>query len=723
MGSFKVEKDIGGRILSIETGKVAKQAHGAAVVQYGDTVVLTTVVAAAPRTGIDFFPLTADYRERMYAAGKFPGGFHKREGRPTTKETLTMRLIDRPVRPLFPKGYCDDILIQSIVLSADQENDPDILAMIGTSACLMLSSIPWEGPTGAARVGRINGEFIINPTTSQLEESDIDVVVAGHKDAVNMIEVAAREVSEEVAAAAIDFGQSYVRQICEMISDLTRQAGQAKTWQPPASKADLIEKVRSMAKAEFHKRKTGGGTKLERYKACEELRTQIVAELSPEGVENPPYEAGAVKQSLDEIEEEVVRELILNEGRRPDGRSLDQIRDLNCEVAVLPRVHGSAVFTRGETQALVVATLGTTRDAQVVDDLGEEYSKKFILHYNFPSFSVGEVRMPRGPSRRDIGHGALAEKALEPVLPSAEGFPYTIRLVSDILESNGSSSMASVCGGTLSLMDAGVPIKDPVAGISIGMFHDDTRRVLLTDIAGEEDHYGDMDFKVAGTQNGITAIQLDLKIRGIGSDVIREALEQARQARGTLLRTMLATLNAPRAEISQWAPRLITIRIDPEKIGKVIGPGGKGIRKLEADSGATIDIEDDGTITIACTDAKGAQIAREAIELITEEVKVGKIYNGRVISIKDFGAFIEITPGQDGLCHISELSNEYVRSVNDVVNIGDEIEVKVIAIDDQGRVKLSRKAAQPGAEDSPSSPPPPQQQQRRPGRGSGPRRG
>jgi polyribonucleotide nucleotidyltransferase len=701
MVSFKVEKDIGGRLLSIETGKVAKQAHGAAVVRYGDTVVLTTVVAAQPREGIDFFPLTADYRERMYAAGKFPGGFHKREGRPTTKETLTMRLMDRPVRPLFPKGYNEDLLIQSIVLSADQENDPDILAMIGSSACLMLSPIPWQGPTGAVRVGRVNGEFVINPTVSQMESSDLDVVIAGHREQVNMIEVAAKEVHEDVAAGAIEFGHHYIQQICDMISELAKQAGQPKTWQAPSGEGELIEKVRSMAKAEFHNRKTAGSTKQDRHKACDELREQVLSQLCPEGEENPPYAKSEVTTALDTVEEEVVREMILNEGRRPDGRALDEIRELSCEVGVLPRAHGSAIFTRGQTQALVAATLGTTRDAQVVDDLGEEYSKKFILHYNFPSFSVGEVRIPRGPSRRDIGHGALAEKAIEPVLPSPEEFPYTIRVVSDILESNGSSSMASVCGGTLSLMDAGVPIKDPVAGISIGMFHNDQKRVLLTDIAGEEDHYGDMDFKVAGTQNGITAIQVDLKIRGIGLDVIREALERARQARMKLLREMLATISRPRPQISQWAPRLLTIKIDPEKIGKVIGPGGKGIRKIEADTGATIDIEDDGTITIACTNPKGAEGARDAIELITEEVKVGKIYTGRVISIKDFGAFIELTPGQDGLCHISELSNEYVRSVTDVVKIGDEVQVKVIAIDDQGRVKLSRKQVLQGSEEAP----------------------
>ncbi len=705
MVSFKVEKDIGGRLLSIETGKIAKQAHGSALVRYGDTVVLTTVVAAAPREGIDFFPLTADYRERMYAAGKFPGGFHKREGRPTTKETLTMRLMDRPVRPLFPAGYNEDLLIQSIVLSADQENDPDILAMIGSSAALMLSPIPWEGPTGAVRVGRINGEFVINPTVKQVEEGDVEVVVAGHKDAVNMLEVAAKEVPEDVIAAAIEFGQQHVKVICGMISELAAQAGQPKVWKASEPKTDLIAKVRSLAKTEFHKRKTSGGTKQERYGACAELRDEIVKQLCPEGAEDLPHTRNDVNRILDEVEEEVVRDLILNEGRRPDGRAVDEIRELGCEVSVLPRTHGSAIFTRGETQVLVAATLGSIRDAQVVDDLGEEYSKKFMLHYNFPSFSVGEVRVPRGPSRRDIGHGALAEKALEFVLPPGDEFPYTIRVVSDVLESNGSSSMASVCGGTLSLMDAGVPIKDPVAGISIGMFHDDSRRVLLTDIAGEEDHYGDMDFKVAGTQNGVTAVQVDLKVRGISQDVIREALERAREARMRILREMLATINEPRAQLSQWAPRLLTIKIDPEKIGKVIGPGGKGIRKLEADSGATIDIEDDGTIVIACTNPRGAEMAKEAIELITEEIKVGKVYKGRVISIKDFGAFIEIAPGQDGLCHISELSNEYVRNVNDVVKMGDELEVKVIAIDDQGRVKLSRKVLMGGGGEASSQPP------------------
>ncbi len=693
MVSFKVEKDIGGRLLSIETGKVAKQAHGAVTVRYGDTVVLATVVATEPRKGIDFFPLTVDYRERMYAAGKFPGGFIKREGRPTNKETLTMRLIDRPIRPLFPEGYCDDLLIQALVLSADLENEPDILAVTGASACLVMSPIPFTEPIAAVRVGRIDGEFVINPTATQLKDSELDMVVSGHREQVNMLEVAAKEVPEDVVAEGIEFGHRYVRQICEIIAELASQAAQEAAWQAPEPNVALIEKVTAMAKEEFYKRKTSEGTKLVRQRACEELRQQITEELCPEDATDLPYERSDVFNILEKVEEQVVADLVLNEGRRPDGRALDEIRELSCEVGVLPRTHGSALFTRGETMALVAATLGTARDEQAVDDLGEEFRKRFYLHYNFPSFSVGEVKMPRGPSRRDIGHGALAEKALEAIFPGPEDFPYTVRVVSDILESNGSSSMASVCGGTLAMMDAGVPIKDPVAGISIGMFHNDEKHVLLTDIAGEEDHCGDMDFKVAGTQNGVTAVQLDLKIQGLSHDVIREALAQAREARITLLREMLGAIPKPRPEISRWAPRLLTIKIDPEKIGKVIGPGGRGIRALEAETGASIDIQDDGTIQIACTDAKGAEAAYEQIELITEEVKIGKVYQGRVVSIKDFGAFIELVPGQEGLCHISELDTGYVRNVNDVVSMGDVVPVKVISIDEQGRVKLSRKQA------------------------------
>ncbi len=693
MVSFKVEKDIGGRLLSIETGKVAKQSDGAVTVRYGDTVILAAVVATEPRKGIDFFPLTVDYRERMYSAGKFPGGFIKREGRPTNKETLTMRMIDRPVRPLFPEGYCDDLLIQVFVLSADLENEPDVLAMTGAAACLVLSPIPFTEPTAAVRVGRVDGEFVVNPLASQMKNSDLDVVVAGHRESVNMLEVAAKEVPEDEVAEAIAFGHQHIKQICDMIAELAAQAAPEKPWQPPEPNTELIEKVYAMAKDELYKCKTMEGMKLDRQRACEALRERVMDELCPEDAEDLSYDRADVFNILEKVEEEVVTHLVLNEGRRPDGRALEEIRELSCEVGVLPRTHGSALFSRGETQALVAATLGTARDEQAVDDLGEEYRKKFYMHYNFPSFAVGEVKMPRGPSRRDIGHGALAEKALEAIFPAPEDFPYTVRVVSDILESNGSSSMASVCGGTLCMMDAGVPIKDPVAGISIGMFHDDEKHVLLTDIAGEEDHCGDMDFKVAGTQNGVTAVQLDLKIRGVSQEIIREALAQGREARMKLLREMLGTISKPRAEISRWAPRLLTIKIDPEKIGKVIGPGGRGIRAIEAETGATVNIEDDGTIQVACTDARGAEAALEQIQLITEEVKVGKVYKGRVVSIKDFGAFIEVLPGQEGLCHISELDDGYVRNVNDVVKLGDEVSVKVIAIDEQGRVKLSRKQA------------------------------
>ncbi len=694
MGAFKVEREIGGRTLSIETGRWAKQAAGAATVRYGDTVVLATVVATEPRPGIDFFPLTVDYRERMYAAGKFPGGFIKREGRPTTKETLTMRLIDRPIRPLFPEGYRDDLLIQALCLSADLENDPDVLAMNGAVASLLVSPLPYIEPVGAVRVGRIDGEFVINPTAEQLEKSELEITAAGHREAINMLEIGANEVPEDVVADGIMFAHDHIKQICDMMAELVDQVKPEIMWTPPEPKAELFEKIKARARDAFYKCKTMPGTKLERQGACEDLREQVTAEFCPEGAEDLGYDAADVFDALEKIEEEVVAELVLNEGRRPDGRALDEIRSLNLEVGVLPRTHGSAVFCRGETMSLATATLGTARDEQAVDDLAEEFRKRFYLHYNFPSFSVGEVKMPRGPSRRDIGHGALAEKALQAVFPTLEQFPYTVRVVSDILESNGSSSMASVCGGTLCMMDAGVPIKDPVAGISIGMFHNDQKHVLLTDIAGEEDHYGDMDFKVAGTQNGITAIQLDLKVRGLSEQVIRETLVQAKQARMTILREMLQIIPKPREDISGFAPRLFTIKIDPEKIGKVIGPGGRGIRAIEAETGATVDIEDDGTIQVASVDAKGAIAAKERIEAITEEVKVGRVYSGTVISIKDFGAFIEIIPGQDGLCHISELSQGYVKNVEDVIKIGDTVKVKVIAIDDQGRVKLSRKQAE-----------------------------
>jgi polyribonucleotide nucleotidyltransferase len=693
MTTFKVELQIGERSLSIETGKLAKQADGAVVVQFGDTVVLATVVAGPPREGIDFFPLTVDYREKTYAAGKFPGGFYKREGRPTTKEILTMRMIDRPTRPLFPPGYNDEVQIQVIVLSADQQNDPDILATIGASAALQLSPIPFQGPTAAVRVGRIDNQFIINPTYAELEYSDLDLVVSGHKNGVNMIEAGANEVPEELLLEAIAFGYQYVQQICRLIEDLAAGSGSTKAEFRSQENTELLQKLRQAVTEELRRLKQLPG-KQERQEAVKQFYERIVEEYAPsQGPTPPPHDPREVATCLETIEGEIVRDMILNQGRRPDGRGLADVRQIACEVAALPRTHGSAIFTRGETQALVVTTLGTAHDEQIVDGLTEEYSKKFMLHYNFPPFCVGEVRRIGAPSRREIGHGALAERSMEAILPAPENFPYTIRVVSDILESNGSSSMATVCGATLCLMDAGVPIRRPVAGVSIGMVSQADRKVLLTDIIGEEDRFGDMDFKVAGTQKGITGIQMDLKVPCLDQETIRQALVQACEARREILKHMLLALPAPRPEISEFAPRVLTMKINPEKIGKVIGPGGKDIKRIQEQSGATIDIEDDGTVTIFAPTVEGAEVARQAIEQITEEVKVGKIYTGRVISIKEFGAFIEVLPGQDGLCHISELSDQYVRNVTEVVKVGETLRVKVIAIDDQGRVKLSRKQA------------------------------
>jgi len=692
MAITRVEGEVGGRKIVFETGRIAKQADGAVMAYYGECVVLGTAVRAEPRPGIDFFPLTVDYREKAYAAGKFPGGFFKREGRPTSKEILTMRMIDRPIRPLFPEGFMDEIQIQTAVLAADPTFDADITGVNASSAALSISSAPFEGPIAAVRVGRVDGKFILNPTYDEMEVSDLDLVLAGHPDGINMIEVGAHEVTEDVMLEAIAFGYEGVKAICDLILELREKAGKPREWTPPAVNEELNRIVREKAYDELRKRRQIVGKK-ERQIAIRELYEAIANELSPEDAENPPYERTAVMNAIHAVEEEVFVDSFLETGIRTDGRGPTDLRQITCEVGILPRTHGSALFTRGETQSLVVATLGTARDEQIIDGLMEEYSKKFMLHYNFPPFSVGEAKRITGPGRREIGHGALAERSLEAVLPPVEKFPYTIRLVSEITESNGSSSMASVCGGTLALMDAGVPIIRPVAGISIGSIHKGNRRVLITDIIGEEDHFGDMDFKIAGTQRGITGIQLDLKERLITLETIREAFQQAREARLQILRTMLTALKRPREDISPHAPRIITMKINPEKIGAVIGPGGKGIRRIEAATGATIDIEDDGTVMVACVGLENAIRAREMIEQVTEGVKVGKIYTGRVASIKDFGAFIEVAPGQDGLCHISELSDSYVKNVSDVVKVGDEVRVKVILIDDQGRVKLSRKQA------------------------------
>ncbi|MBI4717211.1 MAG: polyribonucleotide nucleotidyltransferase [Planctomycetes bacterium] len=688
-----VERNIGGRVLRLETGKLARQAAGAVLLTYGDTVVFAASVTGPPREGVDFFPLTVDYREKTYAAGKFPGGFFKRESRPTNKEILTMRMIDRPLRPLFPKGFMDEVLIQVMVLSADQENDPDVLAMIGGAASVAVSQIPFEGPSAACRVGYIDGEYVLNPTLSQMESSSMELVLAGHKDAVNMIEVGSNEVSESVIIGGIEFGHKAIVEICGMIDELQKKAGKPKEWTPPPPTDALLAELRAKYGDALRAARSIPG-KQDRYAAVNDVYKAAKAVYLPvDATSKPEHSWSTVRELLDHIESEIVADMVINQEKRSDGRGLKDIRPLTCEVGVLPRVHGSALFQRGETQALCVTTLGTGRDEQIVDGLTEEYSKKFLLHYNFPPLCTGEVKRVGATSRREIGHGNLAEKALQSVLPSPDKFPYTIRLVSEIMESNGSSSMASVCGGCLALMDAGVPIKQPVAGISVGMFELGGRRKLIVDILGEEDHFGEMDFKVAGTQRGVTAVQLDLKGRGLPQELIVQTFELAKEARLRILRTMLQALPAPRPTTSEYAPRIITTRVHPDKIGKVIGPGGKYIKSIETETGANVEINDDGSILISCLDLKGAQRALEMIEAVAAELKVGKIYTGRVSSIKDFGAFIEVSPGQDGLCHISELDSEYVKSVTDVVKIGDTVRVKVIAIDDQGRVKLSRKAA------------------------------
>lgn len=702
MTTHRVELELSGRTLSIETGKLAKQAAGAVVVQFGETVVLGTAVHAQPREGIDFFPLTVDYREKLNAAGKFPGGFRKREGAPNQKEILTMRNIDRPIRPLFPPGYVDEVQLQCWVLAADGQNEPDVLAGIAASAALSISSIPFEGPIGNVRIGRVDGRFVAMPTATQCEYSDLDMLLCGHDDGLNMIEVGASEIPEDQMLGAIEFGWEHVKKVADLIRQL-QDAVQPQKQQPEPAVSDEVRSTVEGFSEPLRTAKTTDGSKLDRQEAVRQAMSLFLEQNFPE----PSPEAGVgqsnqwqshIKQArtaIHDLEEKITRQIIRS-GTRTDGRSMDQLRPIECQTGILPRVHGSGLFTRGETQALVTATLGTGKDEQIVDGLGEEYSEKFYLHYNFPPFSVGEAKRISGPSRRDIGHGMLAQRSLQPVLPHPEDFPYTVRLVSDILESNGSSSMASVCGGTLAMMDTGVPIKAPVAGISIGIITADTadqQDVFLTDIQGEEDHFGDMDFKVSGTRNGITAIQLDLKIRGLTMDQVNQTFELARKNRLEIIEMIEAEISTPRSELSPHAPRLLRTKIHPDKIGKLIGPGGKMIRSLEEQTGAKIEIEEDGTVLLSAVGAGKAEAALEEVEKLCAEVKVGQIYTGKVSTIKDFGAFIEVIPGQDGLCHISELKDGYVEKVTDVLNVGDTVRVKVLQIDDQGRVKLSCRAA------------------------------
>jgi polyribonucleotide nucleotidyltransferase len=687
----RVEKQIGKRTLWIETGELAKQAAGSSLIGYGETVVLCAASSGPPRLGIDFFPLTCDYRERVAAAGKFPGGFLKREGRPTLKETLTARLIDRPIRPLFPNGFNDEVQIRGFVMASDRQNDGDVLAMNGASLALCVSPIPFQGPIGSVRLAYINDSFLPFPTHQELEHSNLDLIVSGSRDAILMIEGFAREMPEDLMAEAIMTAHGFVREICDLQMEVIERMQPEKAPFEAPEPDGLGDRLKEQYYEALREAKKTEG-KLVRAEACAALKERVVAELIPDPEADDAIAPEALNKAWHELERRVVRDLIVA-GTRPDGRDSSQLREVICEVDVLPRVHGSALFQRGETQAMITVTLGTSRDQQRVDGLVDEYSKKFMLDYYFPPFCVGECRPIRGPSRREIGHGALAERSIQSVLPDPDEFPYTIRIISDILESNGSSSMASVCGAILGLMAAGVPISNPVAGISVGLVKEEDGWVLLTDIMGDEDHFGDMDFKVAGTQNGITGIQLDLKIDGISEEILRAAMAQSRVARIEILRKMLTAIPRPRDDISSWAPRLLRTRIDPEKIALLIGPGGKTIRAIQDGTGASIDVEDDGTVTIACDSSEGAQEALKQVEALTASVEIGKIYDGRVISVKDFGAFIEILPGKDGLCHISELSEGYVTRVSDVCKIGDRMKVKVIAIDDQDRVKLSRRMA------------------------------
>ena len=693
--SHRIEREFAGRTLVMETGRMARQSDGAVYVQHGETAVLVTAVAERERSDLPFFPLTVEYREKAYAAGKFPGGFIKREGKPGDKETVSARQIDRPIRPLFPDSYQNETQIACFVISADQENDADVLGMLGASTALSLSPIPWHGPIAGVRVGRIDGEWVVNPTFSQLEYSETDLVVAGSEDSVVMVEGAAVEISEDLFVEALEVAHAAIRELIDMQRELVEMAGGEPEWfdwEEPTTPPGLKDAVKGKA-ADRVKEAMNLPTKDERNQALSALRDDLVDELREE---YPDY-GDEVKEAVRDLEKKTMRQQILDRGERIDGRELDEIRPISCDVGILPRAHGSALFTRGQTQALAVTTLGTVRDEQRIDnvDVQDEASKSFMLHYNFPPFSVGEVRRFRGPGRREIGHGMLAERALQPLLPPYDDFPYTIRVVSDILESNGSSSMASVCGGSLSMMHAGVPLAAPVAGIAMGLIKDEEedRTAVLTDILGVEDALGDMDFKVAGTRSGITAIQMDMKVKGLESSTIREALERAREARLHILDVMDGTLSEPR-ELSEHAPRIITMEIDPDKIGKVIGPKGKTIRAIQDETGADINVEDSGVITISAPGGQGGERAREMIEAIVQDPEVGRIYEGVVKNTTSFGAFVEILPGVEGLCHISELEEgKRTENTEDVLQSGDRVRVKLLAINDKGQLKLSRKAA------------------------------
>ncbi len=730
---IEVRTNISGRDFIVETGVVARQANGAVLVSFGESIVLVTAVASKkPRAEVDFFPLVVDYQEMAYAAGKIPGGFFKREGKPSEKEILTSRLIDRPLRPLFPRGFFNEVQIIATVLSADQENDPDVLAICGASAALEISDIPFQGPIGAVRVGRLNGEWVCNPPLSQMQESDVNLVVAGNKEAVVMVEGGGREISEDDLLEAIFFGQASLQPILELqeelkqkklalenekrklrgeplISSLEKMAVPSLFYDPYLNQNVLLEdesireKIRCAGQERFRQ-----AFNIPQKKSRNEQLELIREEILPPLLEEYPEKALAIKDYYEMLEKFLARQPVLKEKKRIDGRTFDEVRPIQILVGWLPRTHGSARFSRGETQISAVVTLGSAEDEQKIDALTGETFKSFMLHYNFPPYSVGEVRMLRGPSRRDIGHGALAERAISQVLPSNDKFPYTIRIVSEVLESNGSSSMATVCGASLALMDAGVPIKSAVAGIAMGLIKEGEQVVVLTDILGDEDHHGDMDFKVAGTRKGITGFQMDIKIPGVTREILKKALAQAREGRNLILSKMETAIAKPRPELSIYAPRVLTIQIKPDKIREVIGPQGKIIRGIQDETGVKINIDDDGRVHIFSPDAQAAAKAARKIREITREVEIGEIYLGRVTSIarrpdgKEFGAFVELFPGTEGLIHISQISAERIKAVQDVLKEGDEVLVKVIGVDERGKIKLSRKEAlgQPRPESS-----------------------
>jgi polyribonucleotide nucleotidyltransferase len=696
--SHKITAAIGDKQITIETGKLAKQADGAVTVQLGETIVIVAAVAATKaKEGQDFFPLTVDYREKAAAAGKFPGGYFKREGRPTEKEILTCRLTDRPIRPLFPKGCYNEVQVQTVVLSADGENDPDILSIVGASAALMVSDIPWAGPLGAVRVGRIAGKFVANPTHAEQAESDLDLVYVGNDKDIVMYEGSAKEITEADFGEALKYAQEVIQPLIAAQKELAAQAGKPKRVIPlKIVPEEILAEAKSLAGDRFVPALLTPG-KLNRENACKAIQDEVGAKLVEKfGAEKvTPF---VINDAFYYIQKEAVRKLILESGKRLDGRNFEQVRPIISEVGILPRAHGSALFARGETQAITLATLGTGDDTQEFDSYtGGENTKKFLLHYNFPNFSVGETGRISGPGRREIGHGALAERSIEPMIPLKD-YPYAVRVTSEIMESNGSTSMASVCGGTLALLDAGVPMIRPVAGISVGICTEYSggsisKYQLLTDIIGWEDAYCDMDCKIAGTEKGITGFQLDLKLKGLPHEIMAQAVEKARVARLAILVEMAKTISEPRKEISKYAPRITTLKVNPEKIGAIIGPGGKNIKKLVEESGCEIDIEDDGTVNIFSVSAEGMKIAVDAISGMTSEAEIGKIYRGKVVTVKEFGAFVEFLPGKDGLVHISELANFRVKKTEDIVKVGDDITVKCLGVDEKGRVRLSRKAA------------------------------